>query len=81
MKIRREVGEKGQVVIPRDIREYLMLRQGSKVVFEVSGNEVKIKSEKTPEEIIDDFLDVPKLKKKLTSGGIKKILGEQYDLP
>ena len=36
MIIRREIGEKGQVVIPKIIREMLKLRKGKKVVFEGS---------------------------------------------
>jgi AbrB family looped-hinge helix DNA binding protein len=34
MKFERELGEKGQVVIPKDIRDLLGLRSGQKVVFE-----------------------------------------------
>ena len=35
MEIRRTLSEKGQVVIPKDIREYLGLKPGSEIVFEV----------------------------------------------
>ena len=79
MRIKREISEKGQVVIPKDIREMLGLRKGSNVVFEIRDKEVIIKPEQTPEEFLKDFLDVPKLKKRLTSKEIKKVILEQYD--
>lgn len=79
MIFRREVGEKGQVVIPIDIRKMLKLRSGEQVVFEVRGDEVSIKSQQTPEEFIKDFFNVPKLDKKLTMKDIKKTIMEEYD--
>lgn len=79
MIIKREIGEKGQVVIPKDIREMLNLRKGEKVVFEIRDKEVVIKTEENPEEFLRDFLDVPKLKKRMTPKEFKKIYEEQYD--
>ena len=81
MKFRREVGEKGQVVIPKDIREYLGLKPRSKVMFEIENSEVKIRPEQSPEEFLEDFLNVPKIKRKLSGKEIKKILEEEYELP
>ena len=81
MRIEREIGEKGQVVIPKDIRKYLGLRKGKKVVFEFRNKEVIIKPEQDPEEFLNDFLNVPKLKKGLKIKDIKKTLEEQYELP
>ena len=46
MIIKRQIGEKGQVVIPKDIREMLKIRSGENVIFEVKKEEVVIKSEK-----------------------------------
>ena len=42
MRIKREVGEKGQVVLPKDIREHLNIKPGSGIVFEVRGDEVLV---------------------------------------
>ena len=81
MIIRREIGEKGQVVIPKDVRELLSLRARSRIIFEIENNEVKLKSEQTPEEFLKDFLNVPKLKKNITLEDLKKIEDESYDLP
>ena len=75
------MGEKGQVVIPKDIREMLKLRNGENVIFEIYNNEVKIKPENSPEEWLRSFLDVPKPKRGLTLKDLKKIEEESYDLP
>lgn len=38
-----KVGVKGQVVIPKAIRERIGIQPGDEVVFELSGNEVRIR--------------------------------------
>jgi len=81
MRFVREIGEKGQVVIPKDIRDLLQLRLGHKLVFEVQNNEVRITQEQTPDEFLKDFLSGPKLKKSITLKELKKIEEESYDLP
>jgi AbrB family looped-hinge helix DNA binding protein len=45
MIIKREIGEKGQVVIPKDIREYLGLNISLSIILEVRDNEVVLKKE------------------------------------
>ena len=77
MIIKRELGEKGQLVIPKDIREYLGLRKGEKVVFEIKNKEVVIKQEQNPEEFLHNFLNTPKIKRSKKS--IKGMILEQYD--
>ena len=82
--IKRKLGEKGQVVIPKDVRKYLGLKEGSEVVFEVRHGEVLLKPDTVdPKKIVEDFCNiVPKGKRiRLSSKKIKKILEEQYDLP
>ncbi len=81
MIIKRELGEKGQVVIPKDIREMLRLKSGERIAFEVREDEVLIKKEQDPKEFLKDFLDVPRPKKNLTLKDLKKIEDESYDLP
>ncbi len=79
MIIRREIGEKGQVVIPKDIREFLGLKEREEVVFEVKGNEVIIRKKEDSREILKDFLNVPRTKRKGSVKEIKKIIEERYD--
>ncbi len=59
MRIERELGVKGQVVIPKDIRKLLSLRQGQKVVFEVHNHEVVIKAEQDADAFLKDFFFLP----------------------
>jgi AbrB family looped-hinge helix DNA binding protein len=83
MIIKRDIGEKGQVVIPKDIRDMLGLHSGSKVVFEVKDKDVFIKPEMSPEEFLKDFFNVPGKKKgtSLSLKELKKLREEQYELP
>lgn len=79
MIIKREIGEKGQVVIPKDIREHLGLNIGVNIIFEVRDNEVVLKKEENAEKFLDDFLNVPKIKKKIDVKELKKIYEKQYE--
>ena len=45
MKIRREIKEKGQVVIPKDIREQLGLGIGITITFEVEDDKLIVQKE------------------------------------
>jgi AbrB family looped-hinge helix DNA binding protein len=78
MIIRREIGEKGQVVIPKDIRNYLGLNIGANIIFEIKGKEIVIKKEEEPDMIVEDFFNTPKIKEKVTVKELKKVYGEQY---
>ena len=79
MRIKREVGEKGQVVLPKDIRDHLNIKPGSGVVFEVRGNEVILKPERTGKEFVDYFCATSrKLRKPVSLKTIKKTIEEQY---
>ena len=83
MIIKRQIGEKGQVVIPKDIRRLLGLKSGNEVVFEVKGDEVIIKPEQKedPKKIVEEFFNTIKKKKHITLEEIRKIEDESYDLP
>lgn len=74
----RTVGAKGQVVIPREIRERLGLREGSKVAFEQRGREVVLRPVETPEEFLARFFDTggKKLRRKVD---LKRVYEEQYE--
>ena len=72
MIIKRSIGEKGQVVIPKDIREMLGLKKGSEVTFEVANDEVKLKKENV-KDFLNDFFNTIKKKKNITLEEIIKI--------
>ena len=55
MIIRRKVGPKGQIVIPKVIREYLGIEPGAEVILEVKEEGLLIKPSKDPEEFIEEF--------------------------
>ncbi|MBU2615649.1 MAG: AbrB/MazE/SpoVT family DNA-binding domain-containing protein [Nanoarchaeota archaeon] len=81
MIIKRPLGEKGQVVVPKHIRTILNLRKGENIIFEVEDSKVTIKPEK--KEDIKIFLDeffnsVPK--ENITLEDIRKAEEESYDL-
>jgi AbrB family looped-hinge helix DNA binding protein len=80
MRIKRSVGEKGQVVIPKDIREHLGLKPGSEIVFEVRDKEVVIKPSVDPIKFVEEFCNVPKKLKKINIKKLKKILEEEYEI-
>ena len=79
MIIRREIGEKGQVVIPKDIRDHLGLNIGVNIIFEVKDDEVVLKKEEDAVAIVKDFFNTPKIKKKISVKELKKIYEEQYE--
>jgi AbrB family looped-hinge helix DNA binding protein len=79
MVFRRPVGAKGQVVIPRDIRQLLGVRPGGEVVFEIRDNHVSLRKPDDALAFVADFLAGPKLKKPISPREIKAAIVEQYD--
>jgi AbrB family looped-hinge helix DNA binding protein len=81
MIIKRFIGEKGQVVIPSDIRKMLNLQKGNEVIFEIGDKEVKIKKEDT-KDALERFFTLSRTRSKdITLKELKKIENESYDLP
>ena len=80
MLIKRKVGERGQVVLPKDIRDQFGLGSGSEITFETKDDEVIIKPAMTPEEFVEEFCRTSK-KIKMKDGvkWLKKVLDEQYE--
>ncbi|MCP8321986.1 MAG: AbrB/MazE/SpoVT family DNA-binding domain-containing protein [archaeon] len=77
MQIKRTLSEKGQIVVPKDIREYLGLKPGSEIVFEIRDDEIVIKLKKDPKKFVEEFCDVPKKLKKPID--VKKLLEKQIE--
>jgi len=55
MSIRRKVGPKGQIVIPKVFRESLGIKPGDKVLMEIREKELRIRPEADPERFIEEF--------------------------
>ncbi len=82
MIAKRAIGERGQFVVPKDIREQLGLRAGTEVTVEVKGQEMVVKAAKTPEQIVEEFCNTSRKINIRGKGGakwIKKVIEEQYE--
>jgi len=58
MIVKRTIGPKGQVVIPKIVRKHLGIEPGSEVIFEVKDNEIVIKPSRPPADIVDEYVSI-----------------------
>ncbi|MHA1261419.1 MAG: AbrB/MazE/SpoVT family DNA-binding domain-containing protein [Candidatus Freyarchaeota archaeon] len=81
MIVKRIVGPKGQVVIPKDVRDALGLREGSEVVVELRGDEVVIKRAKPEyeEESFTDYFTRTHARKLDKPVDVEKMLEEEIE--
>lgn len=82
MELERTVSDKGQIVIPEDIRRRLGLKPGSEVVFDMHDDVVIMRPKKSAEEIVEEFCNLPgksKLKR-LNPKKLKRIMDEEYEI-
>jgi len=70
MKFRRKVGQRGQIVVPKIIREYVGITPGDEVFIEVREKEVVITPSVDPKDFVESFC----------SAVGKKKLSEKIDL-
>ncbi|HEY0089132.1 MAG TPA: AbrB/MazE/SpoVT family DNA-binding domain-containing protein [Candidatus Lokiarchaeia archaeon] len=76
MIIKRKVGPKGQVVIPKDIRDLLHIQPGSEILIEILDKEIIIRPSVDPEVYLKQFCTTPKkLKEKIN---YKDLYDQQY---
>ncbi|MEK6874320.1 MAG: AbrB/MazE/SpoVT family DNA-binding domain-containing protein [Nanoarchaeota archaeon] len=78
MQIQRTVGQKGQVVLPKDIRRHFNLRTGSQVMFTVQDGNIILKPQVDPRKFLEEFYTAGNGIKKRTVQEWKKIIEEQY---
>ncbi len=55
MIIKRKVGPKGQVVIPKDIRDLLNIHPGSEILIEFKGDAIIIRAALDEETFLENF--------------------------
>ena len=81
IKIKRKIGPKGQIVLPKDIREQFNLKTGTDVVFLVEDQQIIIETPKEHREFIEEFCTLPEniKKRKVTSKQIKELIEVQYE--
>ena len=55
MNVRRKIGQKGQIVIPKVFRESVGIKPGDEIVMEVREKEIVIKPGMDPEGFVESF--------------------------
>lgn len=77
---KRTIGERGQIVLPKKLRERFNLGPGKKVIVEEKADAIVLKPVPDPKAFVEEFVSVPKKVKKLTISDIKKVLEEEYEI-
>ena len=78
MILRRKLGQKGQLVIPKVVREFLGIKPGDEVMIEIREKEVLIRPGVDPERFVDDFCSLTerRLKKRVD---LERLLEEEVE--
>lgn len=78
VQIKRKIGPKGQIVIPKIVRDFLGLESGDEIVLEVRDKEVLIRRGVDSAKFVDDFCSLinKKLKEKVD---LEKLLEEEVE--
>ncbi|MDK2464779.1 MAG: AbrB/MazE/SpoVT family DNA-binding domain-containing protein [Candidatus Korarchaeota archaeon] len=78
MIVRRRVGPKGQIVIPKIIREFLGMEPGTEVLLEVQEDRLIIRPSMDPADFVNEFCS--QVKEKLTGEvNLERILEEEVE--
>jgi AbrB family looped-hinge helix DNA binding protein len=74
--VRKNVGQKGQVVIPKQLRDAIGLKPGVEVILEIRGDEIVISKPKIEGSYTEYYTttQTPKLKKVVN---LKEIINEE----
>ncbi|MEW6593042.1 MAG: AbrB/MazE/SpoVT family DNA-binding domain-containing protein [Candidatus Hadarchaeota archaeon] len=64
MKAKARVGPKGQVVIPKELRDEFKVMPGDEVMFDADEHVITIHPRADPEKIVDEYIGVIKPKTK-----------------
>jgi len=64
IQIAGKVGEKGQVVIPKAIRDQFHIKQDTELLFDVKDDNIILRKKRSGLDILDDFITAVEKKKK-----------------
>ena len=64
MRIKARVGPKGQVVIPKELRDEFKILPGSEVSFDSTDEAILIFPSENPDKFVDEYVSVVKRKEK-----------------
>ena len=76
MILKKKLGPKGQLLIPKDLRNFIGIKPGGTVLLEVVDDYIKIKANDSQNNFLNDF--IKSNKKFKNKKDIKKIIEEQY---
>ena len=76
MILKKKLGPKGQLLIPKDIRNFIGIKPGGTVILEIIDDYIKIRANDLQNNFLNDF--VKSHKKFKNKKDIKKIIEEQY---
>jgi len=76
MTARRTVGAKGQVVIPKDMRQQLGIAPGSGIIFEIRDGELVVRPQRDSVDAVKEYVSI--VKEKLRQEvDLDEVLGEE----
>lgn len=64
MKVRGRVGPKGQVVIPKELRDEFKIAPGDEVMFDANENMILIYPRIDPKKFVEEYISLVKKKEK-----------------
>ena len=64
IQLNARVSEKGQVVIPKPIREQFNIKPDTEIIFDVEDEKIFIKKKRNSMDIFENFVNAVKRKKK-----------------
>ncbi len=79
MEKKMKIGPKGQVVIPKNIRDITGIKENTEVIVSLSGNDIIIRTAKPVTESYLKYYVSTYSKKSKNKININKILDEEYD--
>jgi AbrB family looped-hinge helix DNA binding protein len=79
MEKKMKIGPKGQVVIPKDIRDITGIKPNTEVIVSLNGNNITIRTAKPLTETYLKYYETTYSKKLKNSVDINRILDDEYD--